>query len=96
MGIADLLIGAGAGSIIVAVVNAFINRRKLGADTASVLSKAAIDLVQPLRDRIHELEAEVDELRTKVKDTVDQLDACQASNRAKDRELATLRPRETP
>lgn len=96
MGVADLLIGAGAGSIIVAIVNALINRRKLGADTASVLSKAAIELVQPLRDRIHELEAEVDALRTKVKDTVDQLDACQASNRAKDRELATLRTRETP
>lgn len=90
MELGDLLIGGGGGAIVLALVQALLNRRKLGADTASVLTKAAAELVQPLRERIHELEAEVDELRARVRSTVDQLDRCHDVNRAKDDLIAEL------
>lgn len=90
MDVGQLLIGGGVATIAVALIQAIQNRRKLGADAASVLTKAAAELVQPLTDRIHELEGEVDRLRAKVADTVQQLDACQDVNRAKDALIAEL------
>lgn len=90
MELGDLLIGSGAGAILLALVQAMLNRRKLGADTASVLTKAAAELVQPLRERIHELEGEVEELRARVRSTVEQLDKCQDINRAKDALISEL------
>lgn len=90
MELGDLLIGGGGGAIVLALVQALLNRKKLGADTASVLTKAAAELVQPLRDRIHELEAEVDELRARVKNTVAELDQCHDRERAKDALIAEL------
>lgn len=90
MELGELLIGGGIGGVVVTAIQAMVNRRKLGADTASVLTKAAAELVQPLRDRIHELEAEVEELRARVKQTVEQLDACHDINRAKDDLIAEL------
>jgi outer membrane murein-binding lipoprotein Lpp len=88
-----LLLGGGGGTVLYAVVNAILTRRKLGADTAQVLSKAAIDLVDPLSKRIHELEREVDELRRKVRATTAELDACRDLGRRKDAELERLRGR---
>lgn len=90
MQLGDLLIGSGAGAILLSLVQALLNRRKLGADTASVLTKAAAELVQPLRERIRELEGEVDELRARVRSTVEQLDRAQDRERAKDALIAEL------
>lgn len=90
MNVGDLLIGSGLGGIALSAVQAVINRKKLGADTASVLTKAAAELVQPLSDRIHELEGEVDRLRALVRTTVEQLDACHDVNRTKDALIAEL------
>lgn len=97
MDIGDLLIGSGIGGILLSAVQAVINRKKLGAETASVLTKAAAELVKPLSDRIHELEDEVKKLRTQVRETVDQLehassqlDQCQDRERAKDALIAEL------
>lgn len=97
MDLGELLLGGGIGGIIVSLIQALVNRRKLGADTASVLTKAAAELVQPLRERIHELEAEVETLRERVKETVGlldesqaELDKCHDINRAKDALIAEL------
>ena len=97
MGIGELLVGGGVGAVVLAFVQAVINRRKLGADTAAVLTKAAAELVQPLRERIHELEDEVEKLRDQVKETVAQLrdnqtelDKCHDINRAKDALISEL------
>lgn len=84
MDLGELLIGLGAGGVLVAALQAFISRRKLGADTAAVLSKTAIDLVKPLSDRIHELEEEVEMLRTKVRAAAQELDDCRTASRTKD------------
>lgn len=86
----QLLVGGGVAAVIVAVIQAVVNRRKLGADAASVLTKAAAELVQPLSERIHEMEKEMDLLRAKVRDTVEQLDRCHDLNRAKDALIAEL------
>ena len=92
-----LLTGGGL-AILLDALRAFINRKKLakdtdkaGADAASVVTAAALTLVQPLQDRIHELTSEVDELRAQVKETTAELSAARAANQAKDVELEQLR-----
>lgn len=95
MNIAELLVGLGLGAVLVALINAIVQRRKLGADTAAVLSKTALQLVQPLSDRIHELEAEVTLLRDQVRETTGELEACHEREREKDRKIAALLAAET-
>jgi len=112
------LLGAGLGAILLAVVQAFFNRRKLAADTdkagaeaTSVLTAAALTLVQPLEHRISELTTEASELRTEVsqlraavRQATDDLAASHAREEAglareaaKDALIAELtRPREEP
>lgn len=88
--IGQLLIGGGIASIVVTVIRAVVNRRKLGADTASVLTKAAGELVGPLMERMHELEDEVDVLRRKVRETTRELEDCHLLIRAKDALITEL------
>lgn len=90
MDVGGLLIGGGIGAILLALVQALINRKKLGADTAAVLTKAASDLVQPLMDRIHELESQVQKLTERATQAVNQLDECQERCRAKDALISEL------
>lgn len=90
MEIGNWLIGGGIGVVLVALIEAIRNRRKLGADTVSVLTKAASELVQPLTDRMHELDSEVDRLKSKVQGISAQLDRCRELNRAKDIRIAEL------
>lgn len=90
MDLGQLLIGGGFGAILVALVQALFNRRKLGADTAAVLSETALELVQPLRSEIKTLRAEIVELRARVQETTQDLDACKASNRVKDALISEL------
>lgn len=66
MDLGSLLVGTGASAILLALVQAVINRRKLGADTVAVLSETARELVQPLRERIQELQTEEKKLRRRV------------------------------
>ena len=88
--VSQLLVGIGVGGIVVALIGAVVNRRKLSADTAQVLSHTALELVLPLKERIAELESKIDELEVKVSDTLQQLDACQDSNARKDALIAEL------
>jgi hypothetical protein len=90
MDIGQFLVGSGFTAILLAVFRAVVNRRKLGADTASVLTKAAAELVGPLTERIHELEDEVDVLRAKVRDVTNDLDKCHERERAKDALISEL------
>lgn len=90
MDVGGLLIGGGIGAILLALVQAVINRKKLGADTAAVLTKAAGELVKPLMDRIHELESQVEQLTTKAAQAVADLDQCQERCRAKDALISEL------
>lgn len=96
--IAKWLFVGGGGATLVAGVQAVLSRRKIGseaertdADAASILSKTAMELVEPLGKRIKELEAEVGDLRRQVREAVGELEACRTSNRAKDREITRLR-----
>lgn len=91
MDLGQILVGCGVGAVVVAIVNAFVSRRKLGADTAQVLSKTALELVQPLRDRIHELEDEVSALRAQVRAATTELRACHQQLEARDATIRQLR-----
>lgn len=110
MSLGELLVGGGIGAVLVAVVNAIVARRKLAADTdkagaeaTSVLTAAALTLVQPLEHRIKELTAEVDTLRVAVKQAAADLEAAhgreaagQAREAAKDALLAEFTRPATP
>jgi TolA-binding protein len=108
MDVGTLLLGGGAATVVSTAISALINRRKLGADTAAVLSKAATDLVEaqaeivvkPLRERIRELEKEVEVLRGRVREAAAELDQCHTALRHRDEEIALLRdgrmPRDEP
>ena len=98
MSVADVLIGFGVGSIVVALIQAVVARRKLAADTdkagaeaTSVLTAAALTLVQPLERRIHELTTEVAGLQEQVRTITADLTAARAANQSKDIELEQLR-----
>ena len=51
---------------VVAAGAVLVQRRKLKADTADVLTDTALTLVKPLRERVAELETEADDARRKV------------------------------
>ncbi|MEO3779236.1 hypothetical protein ABGB16_20795 [Micromonospora sp. B11E3] len=58
-----LLGGAGGLSVLATVL---VQRRKLRADAAGALTEVALTLVQPLRSRVAELEAEALEVREQM------------------------------
>ncbi|MFG1955108.1 hypothetical protein [Micromonospora sp. NPDC048830] len=58
-----LLGGAGGLSVLATVL---LQRRKLRADAAGALTEVALTLVQPLRSRVAELEAEALEVREQM------------------------------
>ena len=51
-GIAALAASLGLGGIVVAVINGFVQRRKIGADATVVVIAAARELVDPLRKEL--------------------------------------------
>lgn len=89
--VGQLLVGGSVGAILAALINLVANRRKLGADAAAVLSKAAAALVSPLQERIHDLENDLDRMRGKAKRMEDALDECQRANIRKEGQLSLLR-----
>jgi TolA-binding protein len=102
MDVGTLLLGGGAATVVSTAISALINRRKLGADTAAVdLVEAQAEIVvKPLRERIRELEKEVEVLRGRVREAAAELDQCHTALRHRDEEIALLRdgrmPRDEP
>lgn len=90
MDVGSLLVGGGGVTVIATGIQVLFNRRKLGADTASVLSKAATNLVQPLSDQIDRLEKKVKELEARVESMTVELDAAHDLNRHKDDLIAAF------
>jgi predicted nucleic acid-binding Zn-ribbon protein len=69
-----LLLSSGLAAILVAVLNALFQRRKISADAAHAISGATVGMLDPLRrelDRVHAdleaTEAEVDHLREEIR-----------------------------
>jgi outer membrane murein-binding lipoprotein Lpp len=103
MDIGSTLLGGGGATILVTLVTTLVNRRKLGADTASVLTKAASGLVQDLSEQIDRLSAKVLALEAKVeglekreKSLTAELDASHDLNRHKDDLIAAMVREKTP
>lgn len=90
----ELMMSGVAGGILATIISLFVNRKKLGADTAAVLSETAMELLPPLRSEIKELRAEIVELRARVRETTDELETCRAGRRAADIDLEATRERE--
>lgn len=69
-----VIAAAGGGSGLYSALTVGSARRKLTAEsdgitatTMALLGKSAVDMLDPLRQRVHELEDEVDGLREKVR-----------------------------
>ncbi|TFV90378.1 hypothetical protein [Blastococcus sp. CT_GayMR16] len=96
--IGPMLTSGAVFSVVTVAVQNFSQRRKLGAetektdaDTADILSKTALALVEPLGKRIKELEEQLDRVQQKAESLEQQLDECRTSNRAKDEQIWMLR-----
>lgn len=96
--LAKWLMAGGGGAILGSIVQAIVNRRKLGAetesaeaDTAAVISKTALQLLQPLRDQVRDLTEQLDRVKGKAEDLEQRLDDCKRSNRVKDDQIYELR-----
>jgi predicted nucleic acid-binding Zn-ribbon protein len=93
--VGTILLSGTGGVVLKTGIENLLNRRKLGAETdkvdadaASVLSKTALELVEPLGRRIKELEGEVNDLRHQVRAATHELETCHDSIREKDRVIA--------
>lgn len=89
--VGQLLVGGSVGAVLAALINFIASRRKLGADAAAVLSKAAAALVSPLQERIQDLEKQLDRMRAKATRMENDLDECQRANVRKEGQLSLLR-----
>jgi chromosome segregation ATPase len=87
----QILVSASMGAVLVALINFIASRRKLGADAALVLSKAAASLVDPLQQRITGLEKDLDRVRGKARGLENDLDECRRVNVRKESQIAVLR-----
>lgn len=90
MDVGGIVTGIGGGTVLTAFAGFFFNRRKLSADTASVLSQAATNLVQPLSDQIDRLEKKVKELEARVASMSADLDTAHDMLRTKDDLIAAM------
>lgn len=66
--VAAILTSLGIGAILAAVVTGLFGRRKVAADAAAVIGETARELLQPLRERLHEMADEEKRLRRRVED----------------------------
>lgn len=93
--LATLLAALGFGGALVAVVNAFSQRRKVGADTTAVVTAAARELVDPLRKELAleraEHAKEIEAERRKVAEMRAELEACTEEAKVLRNELAMAR-----
>jgi len=65
-GIASLVVAVGGGSVLTAIVQNFLGRKKLGADASKIISEAAASTVTLVRTEAEELRKQVTELRAQV------------------------------
>jgi uncharacterized small protein (DUF1192 family) len=63
----------GAGGGMGAAVAAIVRWRKTRADAADVITDTALILVEPLKERIKELESEIGRLRSEARQTANEL-----------------------
>src|ERR1700754_2037565 len=71
------VVGAGGG--LGAVATAILRRRATNAEAADVITDTALVLVEPLKQRIRDLENEVRELQRTVKDALAELGRLRAA-----------------
>ena len=63
----------GLGAVVLEIVRSAFQRRKMGADTAEVISRSALALLAPLEKRIEDLTHELEEARTELATTRQEL-----------------------
>lgn len=69
--IITVLTASGMGAIIIEIIRAIRQRKKMGADYADVISSAAVRLLTSLEKRTEDLEAEVHKVTTERREIQD-------------------------
>lgn len=67
--------GGALGAAIGSIIQWLTNRRKLSADAASVISRTAIELLDPMRAELDAARGEIRTLRHRISELSDELDA---------------------
>lgn len=88
-----VLVAMLSGGFLAALVQGAFQRKKLGAEYADVIARSATGLLQPLHERIQELEVEVEHERGRVRRLARDLDRANESLAAA-REAVRLLTRE--
>lgn len=89
--IVQILMALGIGSIATSVIQGLLQRKKVGADYASVIASSATGLLAPLTRRVAELESALENEHRKVIDLTSDLEGARAELRALRRELKEVR-----
>lgn len=64
----DLLVKIGIGAVLLEAIRAVLHRRQMKADPAKTITDAAMQLLQPLRARVTELEANLSATESRARD----------------------------
>ena len=89
--VVEWIVALGIGVILAEIARAVIHRRKMGADTAQVITAAATSLLQPLNERITLLTEDVVAARAELHATREELSRTRIELHAAREEVATLR-----
>lgn len=60
-GLVQILVAVGASGVIGAIVNGFLNRKKLGADATKIITDAAASVTDTMQKRLNNLEIREDQ-----------------------------------
>ena len=85
------VVGVGVGAILVELIRSFVQRKKMGADAAKVITDAATVLLEPLQRRVRELEEEVDKTRKQLTEAREEVAEATEALQAAHREVVRLR-----
>lgn len=89
--IVTLLVSGGIGALLVEVARGIFQRRNMNANYAQTISQSAMTLLVPLRERVTELETDLDDQERRAKEAAERADALAAQLRAALAEVETLR-----
>lgn len=89
----EWVVALGVGAVVAEVVRSMLQRRKMGADAAKVITDAATVLLGPLHDRIKELEVVVADTRRELDAAREQVMLATGELHEARNEVAALRAR---
>lgn len=89
--VVTLLVSGGIGALLVEVARGIFQRRNMSANYAQTISQSAMTLLVPLRERVTELETDLDDQERRAKEAAERADALAAQLQGALAEVEALR-----